>query len=168
MLSHTARFTLPLLLLVASPAWCEQSPGVAASGDTQQCPAATGDAGPHGAGEKVLAALDGLDLTPAQRQAIQALAERYRIRGQDLAQRGADIREQLLEVAPDDPTYADATARSGEAAAALAADAVRLASELRAEVHALLTPAQRDVLRQRVREKRDRWDDWRERNRSPG
>jgi Spy/CpxP family protein refolding chaperone len=117
--------------------------------------------------QHMLSWLAELDLTPEQRQQIQALRERYQARGHDLRQRAADIREQLLNATPDDPAYADVTARSAEAAALLAADLVRFASELRAEVHGLLTPAQREAIKTRLREKRERWEQWRQRHQPP-
>jgi hypothetical protein len=74
----------------------------------------------------------------------------------------------MLGVAPDEASYADAVARSGEAAAALASDAVRLAGELRAEIHAVLTLDQRTRLKERAQVERQRWDDWRSRHAPTG
>jgi Spy/CpxP family protein refolding chaperone len=154
-----------LVLVAAAPAVRAETPPAAGAGSAQSSPHSGGT---HRLRQEVLGALEALELTPAQRQSIRAIAERYRIRGMDLEQRAADIREQMLGVAPDEASYADAVARSGEAAAALASDAVRLAGELRAEIHAVLTLDQRTRLKERAQVERQRWDDWRSRHAPTG
>jgi Spy/CpxP family protein refolding chaperone len=113
----------------------------------------------------MLRALDELGLDAAQRAALQALAERYRGRGVEMRQRGVALADDLKRVEPDDPDYAGATERAADGAAVLAADAVRLAAELRAEVHAILTDEQRQALRARSAAERKGWDEWRDRHR---
>lgn len=155
-----ARFA-PLALLLAITTAASATPPATVPPDA----IGSGRTGPFE--RRLFGAIEELDLTPAQHAAIKEIANRYRTRGMDLAQRASDMREQFMDVSPDDAAYADATARSAELASALAADAVRLASELRAEIHGVLTPAQRELLEQRARERRQRWDDWRERHRAP-
>lgn len=126
------------------------------------------DAGGDGSRPRgMMAALEGLQLDAGQRSALQALGERFRARGVELRQRGVAIADDMKSVEPDDPGYAAATDRASEAGAALAADAVRLAAELRAGIHAILTDEQRQALRARSAEERKDWDEWRERHRPP-
>ena len=120
--------------------------------------------GPDGVEGNWLARMEDLRLTPEQRKAIQAIADHYRALGTAAAQRASGIREQLLGASPDDPGYADATDKASEAASLLAADAVRLLSELRAEVHSVLSEEQRQRLKERGTEERARWDEWRSRH----
>lgn len=123
--------------------------------------------GPDGSEGKWLARLEELKLTPEQRQAIQEIADHYRSLGTDAAQRASGIREQWLNVSPDDPAYATATDKASEAAARLAADAVHLLSAMRAEVHAVLSNEQRQLLKERMTGERARWDEWRSRHKPP-
>jgi len=123
--------------------------------------------GPDGAEGKWLARMEELQLTPEQRQAMQEIADHYRALGTEAAQRASGIREQFLAVSPDDPGYENATAKASEAASLLAADTVRLLSALRAEVHAVLSDEQRQQLKERMTEERARWDEWRNRHKSP-
>lgn len=132
--------------------------------DAKNCPAG-GLGARTGAGEnRWLTQLDAINLTGEQRQAIQLIGDRFRARGMDLAQRASGIREQMMNVSPDDPGYAEAMVKSSETAAVLAADTVRLFGEMRAEVHALLTDPQRQELRERAAEERKGWDEWRSRH----
>lgn len=125
----------------------------------------------HGNGyrgnERWLGELAELDLAPAQHQAIQEVTDRYHARGLDLAQRATALREQMLSVSPNDTDYADSTSILSETAAVLAADTVKIISEFRSDIHAVLTPEQRQRLRDRIRQDRQRWDDWREQHKAP-
>ena len=107
----------------------------------------------------------GLNLTPEQQQAMQDVTRAYRPRWQELRTRGEAIREKLTAVSPDDSGYATATESASQDAAALAADVVTLMSQMRAEVHAILTPEQRAQLQQQMEQRRQRWDAWRSRER---
>lgn len=107
-----------------------------------------------------------LDLSLEQRQSMQEIAQRFRDRAVALMQRGAEARDRLRSVMPDDAAYADAVTTAAQSAAVLAADGVRLLGDMRAEMHAVLTDAQRQLLREKVREDRQRWDEWRSRHQS--
>jgi Spy/CpxP family protein refolding chaperone len=111
-----------------------------------------------------LAQLEELDLTPDQRQAVRSIAERFHARGVELAQRASRLREEFVETLPDDRTYASATERASDGAALLAADAVRMLSDMRSELHAVLSDEQRQRLRERLSAERSRWEDWRARH----
>jgi Spy/CpxP family protein refolding chaperone len=136
----------------------------ASGAGSQACPFANGQAG---AGHNWMAAIEDLQLTGEQRQSIQAIFERYRTRGWDLAQRGQGIREQLMGVAPDAPGYAAAVDAASQASAALAADGVRLLSDMRTELYGVLTDEQRARLKEKASKERDRWADWRQRHQGP-
>lgn len=87
-----------------------------------------------------------LGLSPEQRQTIRGLFEQARpgfgqLRGQMRA--GAEL---LARTAPDDPAYQSVVANVSQSAADLAAQFVLQASQLRSEVHGVLTPEQRAKL----------------------
>lgn len=124
-------------------------------------------AGCAGPGGKWISRIEELNLTAEQQLAIQAIMERYRNRALELAQRGTVVREQFTSVLPTDAGYDEATEKAAETAAALMADGIRLMSALRAEVHGVLTPEQRDLMNERMQAERQRWDDWRSRHQSP-
>jgi Spy/CpxP family protein refolding chaperone len=107
------------------------------------------------------------NLTPEQQQSVQALKESFRPRWQELRTRGTAIREKLVAASPDDSGYAAATQSASQDAAALAADMVTLMGQMRAEMHAILTPEQRAELKQHMQERRQRWDKWRSRRARP-
>lgn len=123
-----------------------------------------GTMGPMGGGAHWMSRMEGLNLSAEQRAAMQQVFERYRTRGVELAQRGSSVRSALMDVAPEDPAYAAATDNAAAAAAAIAADAVKLMSEMRGEMNAILTPEQRQQLRDRMAEKKQRWEEWRNRH----
>jgi Spy/CpxP family protein refolding chaperone len=117
--------------------------------------------------EQLRAEVERLGLDASQRQALQALGERFQVHGTDLRQRGEAIREQLLAVEPDNPRYDAVTEQASAASAALAADATRLAADFRAEVYAILTPEQRASIRERATARNKDWDAWRQRHQRP-
>lgn len=118
-----------------------------------------------GPGGPFMRAIEELKLSPEQREAMKAVGERFSARGTELRQRGEAIAEAMQQAEPGTPGYASATDKAGADAAGLAADTVRLAADLRSELWAILTPEQREQLRQRATEKRKGWDEWRERHR---
>lgn len=105
----------------------------------------------------------GLDLTPEQERAIQDVRAAYRPRWKELRARGESIRAQLTALSPDEADYATASQVASQNAATLAADVVLLASQMRADLHALLTAEQRAQLHQQMQERRQRWETWRSR-----
>jgi len=84
-----------------------------------------------------------LGLSSQQRHSVRALLDQARpgfaqLRGQ--MQAGAEL---LARTAPDDPAYPSVVASVSQSAGNLAAQFVRQASALRAQLHAVLTPEQR-------------------------
>ena len=111
-----------------------------------------GPRGPHGFGGP-MGGLDGpraelmfdaLDLTPEQRDAVDGILERYRPQLKVLHDNGRESRRLLLATRPDDPNYATVVAEASQVAGQNAAQLVTLTAELRREMHALLTPEQRE------------------------
>jgi Spy/CpxP family protein refolding chaperone len=142
--------------------------GSEACAHSGNCPAMRhGMAGLSDAGGPWMRHMEELGLSGEQRQAIQAIVERFRDRGIELAQRSGGIKDDLLAVSPEDPRYADATRAAAESASRVAAQGVELASEMRVEVYAVLTPEQRQLARARATSDRQRWEDWRQRHRPP-
>jgi Spy/CpxP family protein refolding chaperone len=153
---------LALLLALTVPA-AASPPVSGAVAAPEHCPMhGSSTSGSHG---DFRAAVESLDLTPAQRADLQALVEDFSARGVALRERGSAAAADAMAIEPDDPRYAAATDRAGEAAAAIASDGVRLAAELRAAIHGILTAEQRATLRARRTEERKGWDEWRERHR---
>ncbi|HUO80547.1 MAG TPA: hypothetical protein VMU00_10435 [Steroidobacteraceae bacterium] len=87
-----------------------------------------------------------LKLSGAQRQAIRGCFEQARPGLVQLRRQLEDGTELLARTAPDDPAYQSVVANVSQSAADLAARFVLQTSQLRAEVHALLTPEQRSRL----------------------
>lgn len=114
----------------------------------------------------LMAYLRELDLSVEQHQSMQAIGQRFRDRAIALMQRSAEARDRMRTVMPDDPAYAAAIAAAAQSAATLAADGVMLFGEMRAELHTVLTEAQRQQLRERATADRQRWDEWRSRHQS--
>lgn len=166
------------LLLIGSPSLAQlpamPDGGAACTAGAESCMASGtcpamrhGMGGWSGAGGPWMNRMDELGLTGEQRQAIQAIVERFRDRGMELGQQASGTRDELLAVAPDDPRYAEATRAAADSAARIAAQGVELASAMRAEMHAVLTPEQRQLARERATADRQRWEDWRQRHRPP-
>jgi len=91
-------------------------------------------------------AAEELALSPEQRQTIRGFFEQAR---PGFEQLHAELRansERLLSTAPDDPAYQTVVASTSQAAADLASQFVLQASQLRAQVHSVLTPEQRAKL----------------------
>lgn len=105
-----------------------------------------------------------LDITPEQRETVRAIIRAHQPRWRELRAQASAIRGTLTETSPDDPGYAAATQDASQSAATLAAELVTLVSQMRAEIHAVLTPDQRLQLRQRMEQRRQRWDEWRQRS----
>ncbi len=163
-----------LMVLASTPVRAESPlPGEAGAGPGhmghshrgvggENCPAMGGDA--NGPGWP--ARMEELGLTPEQKGALKTVMERYQPKGWELAQRGRGVREQLSAVSPDDSAYAAATEQAATSAAEIAADLVKLLSELRAEIHGLLTVEQRQRLQERASADSKPWNEWRERHRA--
>ena len=111
-----------------------------------------------------------LDLTPEQRDAVEAIQATYGPQLQALRDSGRDTRRALAETTPDDPDYATVVAEASQAAAEHASQLVLLTAEMRRELHGVLTPQQREKaleLRSTMREQRaQRFEERRERRRA--
>ena len=100
---------------------------------------------------------EALDLTPEQRDAVEAIQATYRPQLQVLMDSSRNTRQALAETAPDDPDYATVVAEASQAAAEHASQLVLLTAEMRRELHGVLTPQQREkalALRSTMREQR--------------
>jgi Spy/CpxP family protein refolding chaperone len=106
-----------------------------------------------------------LNLTPEQRETVRGVIRAHQPRWHALREQASVIRETLTETSPDDPGYAAVTQEASQSAATLAAEMVTLANQMRAEIHAVLTPEQRLQIRQRLEQRRQRWEAWRQRSR---
>jgi len=127
---------------------------------------------PHGDGERpahrLQAEMERLGLSAGQRSELQSLAERFRAETTDFRQRADALRHQALATDPDDPRYAEVAEQLSVASGELAADVARALGVFRARAHAILTPAQRSALRDRLREREQPWAQWRERHHPAG
>jgi Spy/CpxP family protein refolding chaperone len=97
---------------------------------------------------------DEFGLTGQQQTDIQIIVSDYGERLGDIARLGRDTAEDLLATDPDDPAYRDKTDDAAALAANSAAETVVLLAEMRAKLHAVLTPAQRETLRRKIDEKK--------------
>jgi len=97
---------------------------------------------------------DEFGLTGQQQTDIQIIVSDYGERLRDIARLGRKSAEDLLATDPDDPAYRDMTDEAAALAANSAAETVVLLAEMRAKLHAVLTPEQREKLQQKIDEKR--------------
>jgi Spy/CpxP family protein refolding chaperone len=86
---------------------------------------------------------DELALSPEQRQTIRGFFEQARPGFDGLQAELRASSDKLLATAPDDPAFQTVVASTSQAAADLASQFVLQASQLRAQVHSVLTPEQR-------------------------
>jgi Spy/CpxP family protein refolding chaperone len=89
---------------------------------------------------------DELGLTAEQRQAIRELLDQARPGLTQLHRQMQAGAELLARTAPDDPAYQSVVANVSQSTADLAAQYVLQSSQLRSQVHGVLTPAQRTRL----------------------
>jgi len=89
---------------------------------------------------------DRLGLTPEQRQAIRELLDQARPGLTQLHRQMQAGAELLARTAPDDAAYQSVVANVSQSTADLAAQYVLQASQLRSQVHGVLTPVQRTQL----------------------
>lgn len=105
--------------------------------------AAHGEAVPPMARYVMRAMADRLELSAEQRDAIRDLMERERPHMQALREEQIANRQRLLDTPTDDVAYDSVVQEVAEANGRLAAAGTRRRGQLRAEMSALLTPAQR-------------------------
>ena len=105
-----------------------------------------------------------LNLTDAQKKDFAALVDLYKPRFEQLVKRGEADRDELFDMAPDDPSYSSQTDLVSQDASRSAAEAVTLIAELQGLVYGLLTPEQQDIFlglraeqRARMEERRARY-----------
>jgi len=99
-----------------------------------------------------------LGLSGQQQQDLQILMSDYAERFRDLGELGRKSAEELMSIEPSDPTYRAKTDEAAEFAATSAAEMVILLSEMRGKLYAVLTEAQREILRQKIAEKRQEFE----------
>jgi Spy/CpxP family protein refolding chaperone len=110
---------------------------------------------------------DELGLSPEQRQTIRGLFDQARPGFAQLRREMQAGAELLARTAPDDPAYQSVVANVSQSAADLAARFVLQASQLRSQVHGVLTGEQRTRLAALEPELYARWQERRHRGR-PG
>ncbi len=97
---------------------------------------------------------DEFGLTGQQQTDIQIIVSDYGERLGDIAKLGRKTAEDLLATDPEDPAYREKTDDAAALAANSAAETVVLLAEMRAKLHAVLTPEQRDTLQRKIEEKK--------------
>lgn len=102
---------------------------------------------------------DELGLTAQQQTDIQIITSDYGERFRDLAKLGRTTAEELLSLAPDDPAYREKTDEASALAATSVAEIVVLLAEMRGKLYAVLTEAQREMLRQKIAEKKQQLEE---------
>lgn len=119
--------------------------------------------GPRGFGPRAGLALEGVDLTDAQRQQIRQLREQHRDQTRSLVDRihkAHEAQRQALATMPfDEARIRAAMQELGEAQTELAVQNARLQSE----IYALLTPQQQEQIQKRRAERQARMEQRRER-----
>ena len=109
-----------------------------------------------------------LKLTDPQKQEMAALLEIYAPRFKELKQRGDEARQQLMQMAPDDPGYAELTKTVSEEAGRTASEVVVLLAEMQSSAYALLTPEQQERYLKMRETRQARFKAMRERYREGG
>lgn len=142
--------------LLATTAVAHEPDGAAARShvDTHRSAALTEDgarSAPPMARQFMRGMADDLGLTAEQRDAVRDLMERERPRMQALREEQFANRQRLMDASPDDVAYDSVVQEVAETNGRLTAERIRRGGQLRAEVHALLTPDQRVKARE-VRE----------------
>ncbi|MBT8442040.1 MAG: periplasmic heavy metal sensor [Gammaproteobacteria bacterium] len=97
---------------------------------------------------------DELGLSGQQQADIQIITSDYAERFRDLAKLGRATAEELMNLAPDDPSYRDKTDEASALAASSAAEMVVLLAEMRAKLYAVLTDDQRARLKEKIEQKK--------------
>ena len=100
---------------------------------------------PHG-GDGAIALLERLDLSDAQWLQVHKLMRQHRAQAQPLHQRERQLHKALALLDASSTGYAQQLQKLQDDAAQLARDRVRDFAEIKTEVEAILTPAQRAKL----------------------
>ena len=105
-----------------------------------------------------------LDLSPEQEDAAMGIIENAKPQMHELHTARRDSMQRLMAITPDDPSYAAVVDEVAQANAEAAARATRLATQVQAEVYALLTDDQKAKaaelkaeMLERMAEHRARW-----------
>jgi Spy/CpxP family protein refolding chaperone len=102
---------------------------------------------------------DELGLSAQQRSDMQIISSDYATRFRDLAQLGRDTAQDLMQTAPDDPSYFGKTQNASALAASSAAELVTLLAEMRAKLYSVLTAEQREKFHEMLRSHHDAKDE---------
>jgi Spy/CpxP family protein refolding chaperone len=130
-----------------------------ASPNTGQGHHASWDGKQGEAHERMTRWADELGLSAQQRSDMQIISADYATRFRDLAQLGRDAAQDLMQTAPDDPSYYGKTQDASALAASSAAELVTLLAEMRAKLYSVLTPDQRDKFHEMLRSHHDANDE---------
>jgi Spy/CpxP family protein refolding chaperone len=106
--------------------------------------APAGPHGPHGWGPGHL--YSKLGLTAEQQSSIKAIFEAAKPQMKTLHEQQQANHLKLSQTAPDDPNYANVVAEVSASNASLAAQRTTQSENVRSQIHALLTPAQKTQL----------------------
>ena len=87
-----------------------------------------------------------LGLMPEQKSSIEAILVAAKPQMKSLHDQMHSNRLKMMQTKPDDPNYANVAAEVAQSEATLAAQRTQQASELRAQMYAVLTPAQKTQL----------------------
>jgi Spy/CpxP family protein refolding chaperone len=121
---------------------------IASAADESTPPAATTTSGPHwhhhGGGLWHL--YSKLGLTPEQQTSIKAIMTAAKPQMKSLHQQMQANHLKLVQTKPDDPNYASVVAEVAQSNASLTSQRTSQQSELRAQMYAVLTPAQKTQL----------------------
>lgn len=132
--------------LVATGAAANEPKVASTRSDAAPCGAAAAarsDAMPPMARHFMHTMADRLELSVEQRDAIRDLMERERPQMQALREEQFTNRQRLIDTPTDAPDYDSVVQEIAEANGRLTAEQIRRRGQLRAEIHALLTPDQR-------------------------
>jgi Spy/CpxP family protein refolding chaperone len=129
-------------------------------------------AGPHGAGfggpgigygphrfdpeARIERMADALDLTKEQRDKVRAIVDKSRPQTRELHDKLADNRNQLRALMQQGNAKEADVRKLADAQGKLKADMIVQRTKVRSEIHAVLTPEQREKLQKRF-EQRGRW-----------
>lgn len=102
---------------------------------------------------------DDLGLTGQQQTDIQIITSDYAERFRDIMKLGRSAAEDLLSLAPDDPTYREKTDEASALAATSAAETIVLMAEMRAKLYSVLTDDQRTKLREKIEQKKREFEE---------
>jgi Spy/CpxP family protein refolding chaperone len=132
-------------LLAGGAALAAASFSIASAGDATTAPPPGSHApGPHGFGPERM--FSKLGLTADQQASVKAIMTAAKPQMKTLHEQMQANHLKLMQTKPDDPNYGNVVAEVAQANAALASQRTTQAAELRTQMYAVLTPAQKTQL----------------------